>query len=350
MQTVNKRIRVVAALIRKEDQVFATQRGYGAYKDWWEFPGGKVETGETPEEALVREIREELGAGIAVDRYLTTVEYDYPEFHLSMDCFWCHIEEGELVLLEHEAAKWLPLCHLRQVDWLPADVLVVEKIEEALSREDAGKTEKTVTESGADRGGIDRKNSEPGSGLRLQPLTPQYDLRLAELSAYLREHYHPEAAGGESGSSVPAGSGGGPSAAAPDGLLRKEDLTPHQAADLSELLGELGPSFHERLFSLIDGRGMTDAEVYRRAGLDRKLFSKIRTNPAYHPRKNTVMAICLALRLEIGEAEDLLARAGYAFSPGSKGDLIVKFFIEHRVYDTEAVNFMLEEYGESALS
>ena len=189
MQTVNKRIRVVAALIRKEDQVFATQRGYGAYKDWWEFPGGKVETGETPEEALVREIREELGAGIAVDRYLTTVEYDYPEFHLSMDCFWCHIEEGELVLLEHEAAKWLPLCHLRQVDWLPADVLVVEKIEEALSREDAGKTEKTVTESGADRGGIDRKNSEPGSGLRLQPLTPQYDLRLAELIRHnLKNH------------------------------------------------------------------------------------------------------------------------------------------------------------------
>lgn len=124
-----RRIHVVAAVILKEGKVFATQRGYGAYKDWWEFPGGKVEPGETPEMALVREIREELKTRIAADRFLTTVEYDYPEFHLSMDCFWCHVEEGELVLLEHEAAKWLPLDDLRQVKWLPADLLVIDEIE-----------------------------------------------------------------------------------------------------------------------------------------------------------------------------------------------------------------------------
>ena len=113
-----KHIKVVAAVIRNGDQIFATQRGYGNYKDWREFPGGKVEPGETPEEALVREIMEELNAEIAVDSFLTTVEYDYPEFHLSMDCFWCHIREGALILLEHEAARWLP-----------ADILVVEEIE-----------------------------------------------------------------------------------------------------------------------------------------------------------------------------------------------------------------------------
>ena len=129
-----KTVKVVAAVIRAERGeaepfVFATQRGYGDYKDWWEFPGGKVESGETPEEALVREIREELDAGITVERFLTTVEYDYPDFHLSMDCFWCLLAEGHLTLLEHEAARWLPLHDLRQVDWLPADVLVVEAIE-----------------------------------------------------------------------------------------------------------------------------------------------------------------------------------------------------------------------------
>lgn len=124
-----KHIKVVAAVIRNGDQIFATQRGYGNYKDWWEFPGGKVEPGETPEEALVREIMEELNAEIAVDSFLTTVEYDYPEFHLSMDCFWCHIREGALTLLEHEAARWLPVDCLRQVSWLPADILVVEEIE-----------------------------------------------------------------------------------------------------------------------------------------------------------------------------------------------------------------------------
>ena len=126
-----KTIKVVAAVIRRDDCIFATQRGYGDYKDWWEFPGGKVEPGETPEEALVREIREELKATVAVDRFLTTVEYDYPAFHLSMDCFWCHVETGSLTLLEHEAAKWLPLDDLRQVRWLPADVMVVTAIEKS---------------------------------------------------------------------------------------------------------------------------------------------------------------------------------------------------------------------------
>ena len=133
MEKQMHKIHVVAAIIKSEDQVFATQRGYGEYKDWWEFPGGKIETGETPEEALVREIHEELAAGIKVERYLTTVEYDYPSFHLSMDCFWCSLVEGHLTLLEHEAAKWLPLDNLKQVNWLPADVLVIEAIENELA-------------------------------------------------------------------------------------------------------------------------------------------------------------------------------------------------------------------------
>ena len=132
-----KSIRVVAAIIKSKDTdgksiVFATQRGYGDYKDGWEFPGGKIEDGETPDQALVREIREELAVEITVGDKITTVEYDYPEFHLSMDCFWCTIKEGELTLLEHEAAKWLPLNDLWQVDWLPADVLVVKAIESEL--------------------------------------------------------------------------------------------------------------------------------------------------------------------------------------------------------------------------
>ena len=129
-----KTIKVVAAIIqsRKENQapvVLATQRGYGSYKDWWEFPGGKIEEGESPQEALAREIREELDTEICVGDYIMTVEYDYPEFHLSMDCFWCDIVSGNLLLKEHEAARWLPLLNLRQVNWLPADVLVVDRIE-----------------------------------------------------------------------------------------------------------------------------------------------------------------------------------------------------------------------------
>ena len=132
-----KSIRVVAAIIRsvsetREPVVFATQRGYGEYKDWWEFPGGKIEGEETPENALIREIKEELDAVITVDDYLITVEYDYPAFHLSMDCFWCSLKEGHLTLLEHEAAKWLPLNDLRQVNWLPADVMVIDAIEKSI--------------------------------------------------------------------------------------------------------------------------------------------------------------------------------------------------------------------------
>ena len=136
-----KTIKVVAAIIQSlsadgEPLIFATQRGYGEYKDWWEFPGGKMEKGETAEEALVREIREELSATISVDKYLVTVEYDYPAFHLSMDCFWCSLADGHLTLLEHEAAKWLPLNNLRQVNWLPADVMVIEAIEKSLAEDD----------------------------------------------------------------------------------------------------------------------------------------------------------------------------------------------------------------------
>ena len=108
MEKQKKKIYVVAAIIKRDDEVFATQRGYGNYKDWWEFPGGKVETGETPEQALAREIREELAADISVDDYLKTVEYDYPEFHLSMACYWCTLKDERLTLLEHKAARCAP--------------------------------------------------------------------------------------------------------------------------------------------------------------------------------------------------------------------------------------------------
>ena len=125
-----KIVKVVAAIIIHENKIFATQRGYGEFKDGWEFPGGKIEPGETSQEALVREIKEELDIEIEVKDFLETVEYDYPEFHLSMDCFFCTIKSGELVLKEHEAAKWLTVETLDGVDWLPADQGLVEGIRE----------------------------------------------------------------------------------------------------------------------------------------------------------------------------------------------------------------------------
>ena len=124
MKTVN----VVAAVIRDGDRIFATQRGYGEFKDGWEFPGGKVEAGETPQEALKREIEEELKTAIEVGDYLTTIEYDYPNFHLSMKCYWARIVEGKPVLLEHEAARWLTRDTLDTVAWLPADGTILEEI------------------------------------------------------------------------------------------------------------------------------------------------------------------------------------------------------------------------------
>ena len=127
-----KYVRVVAAVIRDssgdEEKIFATARGYGEYKGGWEFPGGKIEAGETPQEALVREIREELTAQIRVDDLIETLEYDYPDFHLSMDCFWAEVVSGELVLKEAESAKWLTKRELDSVDWLPADRILVDKM------------------------------------------------------------------------------------------------------------------------------------------------------------------------------------------------------------------------------
>lgn len=123
-----KHIEVVAAIIRKGDKIFATQRGYGDFKDWWEFPGGKMEVGETPEEALKREIREELSAEISVDEFLCTVEYDYPQFHLTMHCYLCSLIGEALHLNEHEAARWLTKEQLDSVKWLPADMKVIEDV------------------------------------------------------------------------------------------------------------------------------------------------------------------------------------------------------------------------------
>ena len=132
-----KKIRVVAAVIRAVNNknkpvIFATQRGYGEFKGGWEFPGGKIESGETPQQALKREIMEELDTEIAVGELIDTIEYDYPNFHLSMDCFWCEVIHGELILNEAEDAKWLTMEHLADVKWLPADVTLIEKIGEAL--------------------------------------------------------------------------------------------------------------------------------------------------------------------------------------------------------------------------
>ena len=123
-----KQIEVVAAIICKGEYIFATQRGYGDFKDGWEFPGGKMEPGESPEEALVREIQEELSTTISVDKFLCTVEYDYPKFHLTMHCYLCSLQTEALHLNEHEAARWLTKDELDSVDWLPADREVVEKL------------------------------------------------------------------------------------------------------------------------------------------------------------------------------------------------------------------------------
>ena len=123
-----KQIEVVAAIIRKGDKIFATQRGYGDFKDWWEFPGGKMEAGETPKKALKREIREELSTEINVDDFLCTVEYDYPQFHLTMHCYICSLQTEALHLNEHEAAKWLAKDELDSVKWLPADMLIFESL------------------------------------------------------------------------------------------------------------------------------------------------------------------------------------------------------------------------------
>ena len=128
-----KTIRVVAAVITEGDRIYATQRGYGEYKDSWEFPGGKIEPGESPQEALRREIREELDTEIEVGEHLITIEMDYPSFHLSMQCFRATICHGVPVLKEHEAARWLGAEELESVEWLPADRMVIEKLKEDLS-------------------------------------------------------------------------------------------------------------------------------------------------------------------------------------------------------------------------
>lgn len=130
-----KTVRVVAAIIIENGKVFATQRGYGEFKDGWEFPGGKIEPGEIPEEAIVREIKEELDTEVEVIELLDTVEYDYPNFHLSMGCFICKIKSGDLVLKEHEAAKWLTKDTLGSVEWLPADMGLVGEIEKYLKED-----------------------------------------------------------------------------------------------------------------------------------------------------------------------------------------------------------------------
>ena len=126
-----KTVSVVAAVIKDNDRIFATARGYGEYKGWWEFPGGKIEQGETPQQALIREIKEGLDTEIRVGELIDTIEYDYPTFHLSMDCFWAEVVAGNLVLKEAAAAKWLTKETLDSVEWLPADITLIEKIKQS---------------------------------------------------------------------------------------------------------------------------------------------------------------------------------------------------------------------------
>jgi 8-oxo-dGTP diphosphatase len=132
MDTSRKTINVVAALIRDGDRVFATARGYGDYKGWWEFPGGKVEPGESPEDALKREIKEELDSEISVDEYISTIEFDYPKFHLTMRCYWCSLISGDLVLKEAEDARWLDAKNIDSVKWLPADITLIDEIKKRI--------------------------------------------------------------------------------------------------------------------------------------------------------------------------------------------------------------------------
>ncbi len=139
-----KSIEVVAAIIRKGDLVFATQRGYGPWKDYWEWPGGKVEAGESPMQALHREIKEELDAEIRIDKFLHTVEWDYPDFHLTMHCYMCSLAGDALHLNEHEAARWLSAGNLRTVGWLPADEILLPMIEEELGGRNPGKEDAPV--------------------------------------------------------------------------------------------------------------------------------------------------------------------------------------------------------------
>ena len=131
-----KTIEVAAVIIVKDNRIFATQRGYGEFKDGWEFPGGKIEPGESAQEALVREIREELDVDIRVGKLLETVEYDYPEFHLTMHCFICELLSEEIVLKEHEDARWLKKDELDSVPWLPADITIIEKIKAYMGQEE----------------------------------------------------------------------------------------------------------------------------------------------------------------------------------------------------------------------
>ena len=131
MQTTRKHIEVAAAIITDHGQIFATQRGYGEFKDGWEFPGGKIEHGETPKQAVIREVREELDTEIEVGELFDTVEYDYPDFHLTMYCFICTVKSGDLVLKEHEAARWLTRETLHSVEWLPADIELIEKLKKS---------------------------------------------------------------------------------------------------------------------------------------------------------------------------------------------------------------------------
>ncbi len=158
-----KTIEVVAAIIRKDNEIFATQRGYGDFKDWWEFPGGKMELGETPEDALIREIREELSTEILIDKFLHTVEWDYPKFHLIMHCYMCSLAAEAIHLNEHEAARWLEINDIYSVNWLPADEILLPMIIKELESDSIENKDKGI--SGEECGGQEETTSSCKSNL-----------------------------------------------------------------------------------------------------------------------------------------------------------------------------------------
>lgn len=170
-----------------------------------------------------------------------------------------------------------------------------------------------------------------------------------DLELYIREHWQPDLESSETGEVELDEQEDEPGQKGKDTLQKGYEGLSTSATSLDDLLGEVGKSFHEALFERIETSQMTDVEVYKRANIDRKLFSKIRNNPAYHPRKSTVLALAIALKLSMEETEDFLARAEYAFSPGSKSDVIIRYFIEREQYDIQTINIALYDHGLSIL-
>jgi 8-oxo-dGTP diphosphatase len=329
MSSTKKTIRVVAAVIRDGDRIFATARGYGEYKGWWEFPGGKIEAGETPEEALVREIREELETEIEVGDFIQKIEYDYPEFHLSMDCFWATVKSGHLELKEAEDAKWLTVDTLYDVKWLPADEELIEAIKLILAKQQLLSEVKNYIEQHF----LPEDLCCESAPFILSDLIATHEEDAEEPVAYCG---HPTDGEPETPKlmlefSAVKSSSLGRSPKKPAGAPRR----------LDDLIDQLDETFSQRLLRLIRERDLIEAEVYKRAYVDRRHFSKIKNDPDYTPNKKTAIAFAIALELSLDETKDLLGAAGYALSRSSKFDVIIMYFLENQIYDLFEINDVL---------